>query len=77
MRKLTLKLEYQQFFICADQKDEQALLGILGRGHVVKKDWHLNDAIYVIDEQPEIGFINGDIVLSSKPEPEVAENEVQ
>lgn len=71
MNKLTLKLEYQQFFVCADQKDEQALIGILGRGIVVKKDWQLGDAIYVINEQPEIKFINGDEILMEKPKPEV------
>ena len=76
MNKLTLKLEYQQFFVCADQKDEQALIGILGRGLVVKKDWQLGDVIYVINEQPEIKFINGDDILSEKPEvqPEETEN---
>lgn len=71
MNKLTLKLEYQKFLVCADQKDEQALIGILGRGFIVKKDWQLGDAIYVIDEQPEINFIDGDEILMEKPEPEV------
>ena len=77
MKKMVLKLEYQQFFVCADQKDEQLLLGILGRGYVVKKDWQLGDAIYIIDEQPEIKFVNGDEILIKKPEPEpeVTENE--
>lgn len=71
MNRMLLKLDYQQFLVCADQKDEQALLGILGRGFIVKKDWQLGDAIYVINEQPEIKFINGDEILAEKPEPEV------
>lgn len=74
MNRLTLKLEYQKFFVCADQKDEQELISILGRGFIVKKDWQLGDAIYVIKEQPEISFINGDEILMEKPESEVNEN---
>lgn len=74
MNRLTLKLEYQTFFVCADQKDEQALISILGRGFIVKKDWQRGDAIYVLNEQPEISFINGDEITSEKLEPEVTEN---
>lgn len=50
------------------------MIGILGRGSLVKKDWQLGDAIYVINEQPEISFINGNEIMSEKPEPEVTEN---
>lgn len=74
MRKLMLKLDYQEFFVCSDQKDEQALLGILGRGMVVKKEWSLNNAIFMIDEQPKVEFVNEDAILLEKPEPEVIEN---
>ena len=73
MKKLVLKLQYEEFLVCADQKDEQALLGILGRGIVVKRDWSLKDAIYIINEQPKIEFINGDDILLEKPEPVVEE----
>lgn len=74
MRKLMLKLDYQEFFVCIDQKDEQALLGILGRGMVVKKEWSMNNAIFIIDEQPKVEFVNEDAILLEKPEPEVIEN---
>lgn len=74
MRKLMLKLDYQEFFVCADQKDEQTLLGILGRGMVVKKEWSMNNMIFIIDEQPKVEFVNGDAILLEKPEPEVIEN---
>ena len=76
MNKLTLKLEYQQFLVCADQKDEQALIGILGRGVIVKKEWCLDNAIYRTNDVPEIQLIDGDLILAEKPEPkvEVTEN---
>ncbi len=70
MRKLMLKLDYQEYLICADQKDEQALLGILGRGIVVKKEWSLDNAIFIIDEQPKVEFVNEEAILMEKPEPE-------
>lgn len=77
MNKMLLKLDYQQFLVCADQKDEQALLTILGRAFVVKKDWSLDSAIYRTNDVPEIQLIDGGLILAEKPEPkvEVTENE--
>ncbi len=76
MNKMLLKIEYETFLVCADQKDEQALLAILSRAFVVKKDWQAKDAIYRIPEVPSISMVDGDLILSQKPEvqPEVTEN---
>jgi hypothetical protein len=73
MNKMLLRIEYQTFLCCADQKDEQALLAILGRAFVVKKEWNPRDTIYRINEVPEISMIKADLILSEKPEPEVTE----
>jgi predicted transcriptional regulator len=77
MNKMLLKIEYETFLVCADQKDEQALLGILGRGMVVKKEWSMNNAIFIIDEQPKVEFVNEGAILMEKPEPEVQPEETE
>ena len=71
MNKMLLKIEYETFLVCADQKDEQALLAILSRAFVVKKDWQLKGSIYRIAEVPSISMVDGDLILSEKPELEL------
>lgn len=70
MKRLMLKVDYQTYFVCGDGKDEQTLLGILTRGSILKQDWQMDNAIYVVDEVPEIKLIDEDMILFEKPEPE-------
>ena len=69
MNKMLLEVEYNKFIVCASTKDEQALLDILSRAKIAKRNWGDPSVIYYTEDIPKIVMVDGTAILVEEPKP--------
>lgn len=73
MKKLLVELDYSTNLMCANAKDEQELVRILGNATVVKYDYN-DQSLHVTRENFKMKMISVEEILPEVVKPEVTEN---
>ena len=73
MKKLLVELDYSTNLMCANAKDEQELIRILGNATIVKYDYK-DTCLHVTRENFKMKMVSAEEILP-EVQPEVTENE--
>jgi hypothetical protein len=70
MKKLMVEIDYNKHIVCANSKDEQDLIRILGNAKIVSYTYKNNGVLFYTNDSFKMKMVEEADILQSEPEEE-------